>query len=124
VFGGRLDYARRNLQPRHAQCGNEIIRAQAANVVRAEQSLDAWRPQAVRSFLDRYSVSGSKDDRRDALLADSLRTGQPCFRRVSLDDPLVIQLRKLSRVDQELRRELSPPDIMESVAYRVHRLWD
>jgi predicted aconitase len=39
------------------------------------------------------------------VLADSLRTDQPCFRRVSLEDPLVIQLRELSRVDEELQRE-------------------
>jgi transposase len=51
-------------------------------------------------------MSGAKDDRRDAfVLADSLRTDQPCFRRVRLDDPRVIQLRELSRVDEDLQRE-------------------
>jgi hypothetical protein len=33
VFGGRLDYARRNLQRRQPQCGNDIIRIQAANAM-------------------------------------------------------------------------------------------
>ena len=51
-------------------------------------------------------MSGAKDDRRDAfVLADSLRTDQPCFRRVRLNDPQVIQLRELSRVDEDLQRE-------------------
>ena len=66
----------------------------------------AINPKQLDRFRDRYSVSGAKDDRRDAfVLADSLRTDQPCFRRVSLEDPLVIQLRELSRVDEELQRE-------------------
>jgi len=39
VFGGRLDYTRRNLQRRHPQCGNDIINIQAANVVCAEHAL-------------------------------------------------------------------------------------
>ena len=51
-------------------------------------------------------MGGAKDDRRDAfVLADSLHTDQPCFRRVRLDDPQVIQLRELSRVDEDLQRE-------------------
>jgi len=66
----------------------------------------AINPKQLDRFRDRYSVSGAKDDRRDAfVLADSLRTDQPCFRRVRLDDPQVIQLRELSRVDQDLQRE-------------------
>jgi hypothetical protein len=57
----------------------------------------AINPKQLDRFRDRYSMSGAKDDRRDAfVLADSLRTDQPCFRRVQLDDPRVIQLRELS----------------------------
>lgn len=66
----------------------------------------AINPKQLDRFRDRYSVGGAKDDRRDAfVLADSLRTDQPCFRRVELDDPQVIQLRELSRVDEDLQRE-------------------
>jgi transposase len=66
----------------------------------------AINPKQLDRFRDRYSMSGAKDDRRDAfVLADSLRTDQPCFRRVRLDDPRVIQLRELSRVDEDLQRE-------------------
>src|SRR5208337_1340964 len=49
VFGGRLDYARRNLQRRHPQRGNDIIRIQAANAVCAQQPLDALGSQALRN---------------------------------------------------------------------------
>jgi len=66
----------------------------------------AINPKQVDRFRDRYGMSGAKDDRRDAfVLADSLRTDRPCFRRVRLDDPRVIQLRELSRVDEDLQRE-------------------
>jgi len=66
----------------------------------------AINPKQLDRFRDRYSMSGAKDDRRDAfVLGDSLRTDQPCFRRVRLDDPQVIRLRELSRVDEDLQRE-------------------
>jgi len=66
----------------------------------------AINPKQLDRFRDRHSVSGAKDDRRDAfVLADSVRTDRPCFRRVRLEDPLVIQLRELSRIDEDLRRE-------------------
>ncbi len=65
-------------------------------------------PKQLDRFRDRHTVAGAKDDRRDAfVLADSLRTDQPCFRRVVLADPLVIQIRELSRMDEELQEEAS-----------------
>ena len=48
----------------------------------------AINPKQLDRFRDRHSVAGAKDDRRDAfVLADSLRTDQPSFRRLRLDDP-------------------------------------
>jgi len=68
----------------------------------------ALNPKQLDRFRDRHTVAGAKDDRRDAwVLADSLRTDQPSFRRVHLDDPLIIELRELSRLDDDLREELS-----------------
>ena len=68
----------------------------------------ALNPKQLDRFRDRHSVAGAKDDRRDAwVLADSLRTDQPSFRRVHVDDPLIIELRELSRLDDDLREELS-----------------
>jgi transposase len=64
-------------------------------------------PKQLDRFRDRHTVAGAKDDRRDAfVLADSLRTDQHCFHRVRLDDPLVIQIREMSRVDEDLCQEL------------------
>ncbi len=65
-------------------------------------------PKQLDRFRDRHSVAGAKDDRRDAwVLADALRTDQPSFRRVHAEDPLIIELRELSRLDDELREQLS-----------------
>jgi transposase len=53
-------------------------------------------------------VIGAKADRRDAhVLADSLRTDPAAFRRVPMDDPLVLQLRELARLDEDGARDLS-----------------
>jgi transposase len=66
----------------------------------------AINPKQLDRFRDRHSVAGAKDDRRDALvLADSLRTDQPAFRPVSLGDPLIVELRELSRIQEELKGE-------------------
>jgi transposase len=63
-------------------------------------------PKQLDRFRDRYSPAGAKDDSRDAfVLADSLRTDQHCFRAVRLDEPDVIRLRELSRLDDDLRDE-------------------
>ena len=63
-------------------------------------------PKQLDRFRDRHTVSGAKDDRRDAfVLADSLRTDMPAFRRVRLGDPLLVELRELSRVYDELKAD-------------------
>lgn len=65
-------------------------------------------PKQVDRFRDRHSVAGAKDDRLDAyVLADALRTDLPKFREVALDHPLVIQIRELSRADEDLREEFN-----------------
>jgi transposase len=63
-------------------------------------------PKQLDRFRDRYSPAGAKDDRRDAfVLADALRTDMHCFRSVKLDEPAMIRLRELSRLDDELAQE-------------------
>ncbi|MGE3880224.1 MAG: transposase [Planctomycetota bacterium] len=58
------------------------------------------------SFRDRFTAAAAKDDRRDAhVLADSLRTDPRAFRRLSADEPLVIELREFSRMHEEISRE-------------------
>ncbi len=66
----------------------------------------AINPKQLDRFRDRHTVAGAKDDRRDAfVLGDSLGTDRHCFRRLRVDDPLVVQIRELSRIDEDLRQE-------------------
>lgn len=65
-------------------------------------------PKQLDRFRDRHTPAGAKDDRLDAfVLADSLRTDLPCFRRVKFDEPLMIELRELSRFDAGLSESRS-----------------
>ena len=60
-------------------------------------------PKQLDRFRDRFSASGAKDDRRDALvLADSLRTDRRAFRRLSVEEPSAIELREASRLGEVL----------------------
>src|SRR5437899_417350 len=66
----------------------------------------AMNPKQLDRFRDRYTVAGAKDDRRDAfVLATALATDQPAFRRLAPEDPLIVELREWSRVEDELREE-------------------
>ena len=66
----------------------------------------ALNPKQLDRFRDRYTVAGAKDDRRDAfVLATALATDQPAFRALAPEDPLIIELREWSRVEDELREE-------------------
>ena len=65
-------------------------------------------PKQLDRFRDRFSVAGAKDDRLDALvLADSLRTDMPRYRRLRVDTPEVIELREWSRMHGELKHEVN-----------------
>jgi transposase len=66
----------------------------------------AINPKQLDRFRDRFSMSGAKDDSRDALvLGHSLRTDPQAYRRLAIDDPLVIELREWSRIYEELKQE-------------------
>src|SRR5262244_2333011 len=63
----------------------------------------AIHPKQLDRFRDRHSVAGAKDDRRDAfVLADAVRTDQPSFRRLRVDEPHLLRLRELSRAEETL----------------------
>jgi transposase len=69
----------------------------------------ALNPKPLDRFRDRFTVAGAKDDRRDArVLASSLVTDRPAFRRLDPEDGRVVQLREITRleadVDAEFRR--------------------
>jgi transposase len=66
----------------------------------------AINPKQLDRFRDRFTVAGAKDDSRDAeVLASSLRSDRRAFRRLAVDDPLVIELREWTRIHEELARE-------------------
>lgn len=89
--------------------GIEIPRgAVVESLVERNFAVFSLNPKQMDRFRDRHSVAGAKDDRRDAfVLADSLRTDQHCFHRVRLDEPPIIRIRELSRLDDELRGEFN-----------------
>jgi transposase len=66
----------------------------------------AINPKQLDRFRDRFTVAGAKDDRRDAhVLADSLRTDRHAFRRLSVDHPVIVELRDWSRMADDLQQE-------------------
>jgi transposase len=76
------------------------------SLVEREYGVFAINPKQLDRFRDRYSIAGAKDDRRDAfVLADSLRTDRHCFRRVQTDNPLIIRIRDLSRMEDDLQQD-------------------
>lgn len=63
-------------------------------------------PKQLDRFRDRFTVAGAKDDSRDAqVLASSVRSDRRAFRRLRVDDPLVIELREWTRIHAELTQE-------------------
>jgi transposase len=73
-----------------------------------ERGFTVWalNPKQMDRFRDRFSVAGAKDDRRDALvMASALRTDTPRFRKLALTDPLIIELREWSRIQDDLVAE-------------------
>jgi transposase len=85
----------------------------------------AINPKQLDRFRDRFSAGGAKDDRRDAYVAaDALRTDRHAFRPVQTDDPLMIQLRELSRMVDELRVEEGRlANRLREQLYRVDAAW-
>lgn len=81
----------------------------------------AVNPKQLDRFRDRHTVAGAKDDRRDAwVLADSLRTDSAAFQPVHQEDPVVVQLRELSRAEDDLDGEFRR--LANQLRSQVHRL--
>jgi transposase len=68
----------------------------------------AINPKQMDRFRDRFTMSGAKDDSRDAeVMASALRTDPRCFRLLAVADPVVIELREWSRIADDLGAERS-----------------
>jgi len=64
-------------------------------------------PKQVDRFRDRYSIGGAKDDRLDAfVLANSLRTDRPLYRRLALEEAATVELRSLVRAREEVQQDV------------------
>jgi transposase len=92
-----------------------------------ERGFSVWviNPKQLDRFRDRFTAAGAKDDRRDAqAVADALRTDLRTFRRVRPDDPLVIQLREVTRLLEDLQQdETRLTNRLRDQLYRVHAPW-
>src|SRR6266571_648103 len=91
-------------QPQRVAVAIEVPRgAMVEGLLERGFHLFALHPKQRDRFRDRHSVAGAKDDRRDAfVLADAVRTDQPSFRRVHLEEPQLLRLRELSRAEETL----------------------
>ncbi|MBN2207950.1 MAG: IS110 family transposase [Candidatus Coatesbacteria bacterium] len=96
-------------EPNKAAVAIEVPRgAMVESLIERGFQVFAINPKQLDRFRDRHTVAGAKDDRLDAfVLADSLRTDEHCFRRARIDSPDIIQIRELSRVDDDLREEMN-----------------
>ena len=85
----------------------------------------AINPKQLDRFRDRFSVGGAKDDPRDArVLADALRTDRRAFRPVQPDDPRIIYLRELCRIEEELQEAVTRlANRLREQLYRVDAAW-
>src|SRR5258705_541669 len=94
-------------QPQRVSVAIEVPRgAIVEGLVERGFHVFAIHPKQLDRFRDRHSVAGGKDDRRDAfVLADSVRTDRPSFRRLHLDEPQLLLLRELSRAEETLLEE-------------------
>lgn len=62
-------------------------------------------PKQMDRFRDRHSVSGAKDDSRDAyVIADALATDIHKFHRVKLSGALIVRLRQLCRNEEDIKQ--------------------
>lgn len=85
----------------------------------------AVNPKQLDRFRDRFSPAGAKDDTEDAhVLADALRTDGRAFHQVQPDDPLIIQLREVTRLREDLlEEERRLTNRLRDQLYRVDAPW-
>jgi transposase len=82
-------------------------------------------PKQLDRCRDRFSVAGAKDDRLDArVLRSTLRTDRHLFRRVRIDEPLVIRVRELTRARDVLQQEfMGLTNRLRDLVHRIAPEW-
>jgi len=82
----------------------------------------AINPKQVDRLRDHFTVAGAKDDARDAaVLATALRAIPHAFRRLTVDDPAVIELREHARLAAELTAERTR--LVNRLRAQLHRYY-
>jgi transposase len=72
-------------------------------LIERDFKVHAINPKQMDRFRDRFTMSGAKDDSRDAeVMACGLRTDPRCFRPLAVADPIIIELREWSRIAEDL----------------------
>ena len=109
--------------PNHAAVAIETPRGvMVETLAERNYAVFAINPKQLDRFRDRHSTAGAKDDRRDAfVLACSLRTDRHCFKRVRIEDPMIIRLRELSRLEDDLQQDWSR--LTNQLRQQVHRYY-
>lgn len=109
AYGELFEWLTRTTQAAPGQIGVAIETSHGPAVdALLERGLQVFaiNPKQLDRFRERYNMAGAKDDTRDAdVLGRCLRTDPDVFRRLSLDHPLLVQLRGASRLAEELTRE-------------------
>jgi hypothetical protein len=102
-----LDRLTGNTSVEHVAIAAETPRGPIVeSVLERGYSVFSINPKQLDRFRDRHTVAGAKDDRRDAfVLADSLRTDRPLFRRLARECANIIRLRELSRLEDDLTQD-------------------
>lgn len=85
----------------------------------------AVNPKQLDRFRDRFTAAGAKDDRRDAqAIADGLRTDARAYQRVRPEDPLIVHLRELTGLLDDLQRDESRlTNRLREQLYRMDAPW-
>lgn len=85
----------------------------------------ALNPKQLDRFRDRFSVAGAKDDALDArVLSSAVRTDRDRFRRLTLDEPLVIRVRELTRAVDVLQEEhMALTNRLRELVHRIAPEW-
>lgn len=85
----------------------------------------ALNPKQLDRFRDRFSVAGAKDDSLDArVLSSAVRTDRDRFRRLTLDEPLVIRVRELTRAVDVLQEEhMGLTNRLRALVHRIAPEW-
>jgi transposase len=85
----------------------------------------ALNPKQLDRFRDRFSVAGAKDDRLDArVLRSAVQTDRHHFRRLTVEEPLVIQVRELTRAADVLQQEfMGLTNRLRDLVHRIAPEW-